>query len=351
MIAGLAFCLLGLAPAPPRAPVNLVRLMDEDPAPTLEAYHLFDDSAVRRPNAGLTPYGLNTPLFSDYAAKQRYLYLPPGLQVKFVNRGPLDFPVGAVLVKTFAYPADFRRPAENLRWIETRLLIHRTSGWAALTYVWNDGQTRAVLKRAGLRVPVEFVDPAGDVRHIDYAVPNVNQCKECHAQSGAITPLGPKARNLNGDYSYDGGGRENQVTHWTRLGLLSGAPAVAGLGRTGRWDDLAAPLNLRARAYLDANCGHCHNREGLASNSGLYLTWEEADRSAFGFRKRPVAAGRGSGDGLFDIEPGHPEASILVYRMGSTEPGVAMPQIGRSMIDKEGLTLIRAYIKAMPPLP
>ena len=65
--------------------------------------------------------------------------------------------------------------------------------------------------------------------------------------------------------------------------------------------------------------------------------------------KRPVAAGRGSGGFLFAIDPGHPETSILAYRMASSEPGVMMPQIGRTVVHEEGLALVRAYIAAMPP--
>jgi hypothetical protein len=108
----------GAAPAP--EPVALAALLADAPAPSLDAYRLFTDAGGRQPNAGLTPYSLNTPLFSDYAEKTRYLYLPPGLKARYRAEGALDLPVGAVLVKTFAYPADFRRPNENVRFLETR---------------------------------------------------------------------------------------------------------------------------------------------------------------------------------------------------------------------------------------
>ena len=340
--------LLGAAPVPQG--VDVARLLQDLPSGVLSDYRLFADAQADTPSLGVTAYSLNTPLFSDYALKDRFVFLPPGTSAKFTTQGAFEFPVGAALIKTFTYPADFRRPQWHLRKIETRLLIHRADGWAALTYVWNAAQTEAVLKRAGLRVPVAFIDATGAAQQIDYAVPNVNQCKECHSQAGAISPIGPKARNLNGDFPY-AEGSENQISHWTRLGLLSGAPQPQTLAHTARWDDAAAPLNLRARAYLDANCGHCHSRQGLASNSGLYLTWEEADRSAFGFRKRPVAAGRGSGNLLYDIDPGHPESSILLYRMASAEPGIMMPQIGRSVVHAEGLALVRDYIRTMAATP
>src|SRR3546814_636528 len=167
---------LGGGPAP--QPVALDALLAKTPAPSLDAYRLFVDAAARHPNAGLTPYALNTPLFSDYAEKTRYLYLPPGTRARYRAQGALDLPVGATLVKTFAYPADFRRPDQNVRFIETRLLIHLKSGWTALAYVWNAEQTKAVLKRAGARVDVGFLDAHGRNVQVDYAVPNANQCKE-----------------------------------------------------------------------------------------------------------------------------------------------------------------------------
>jgi uncharacterized repeat protein (TIGR03806 family) len=344
VVALLGLLLLGAAPAPEQ--VALDQLMREAPAPTLDAYRLFTDAGARTPNAGLTPYTLNTPLFSDYAEKQRFLYLPPGAKARYRPTGVLDLPVGATLVKTFAYPADFRRPSDRLRFVETRLLIHRRSGWIALAYVWDDEQTRAVLKRAGQRLEVSFVDATGEPQRVDYKVPNQNQCKECHSVSGALTPIGPKARNLNGDFPY-ADGTENQLARWTRLGLLAGAPPPRAAPRTAVWGDRHEPLAARARAYLDGNCGHCHNARGAASNSGLFLNLEETRPAVAGLGKRPVAAGRGSGNLLFDIAPGDPDGSIIVHRMASTEPGVMMPELSRSTVHAEGLDLVRAYIASL----
>lgn len=345
-----AILCLGAAPVPAKmAPeaVALDTLLAEAPAPTLADYRLFADAGARQPNAGLTPYALNTPLFSDYAEKSRFLYLPPGAKARYRASGVLDLPVGAALVKTFAYPADFRRPDDRVRYLETRLLIHKRQGWVALTYVWNAEQTQAVLKRAGVRIDVAFTDAEGRARTVDYAVPNQNQCKECHQLGKRLTPIGPKARNLNGVYPY-AEGAENQLARWSRLGLLAGAPEPRAAPRTARWDDPAETLDGRARAYLDANCAHCHNPRGGASNSGLFLTLEETRGPALGLGKRPVAAGRGSGDLKVAIDPGHPDASILPYRMASTEPGVMMPELGRSITHEEGVALIRAWIAAMP---
>lgn len=333
----------GTSPAPPR--VAQEALLAETPARTLDAYRLFD--AAGRPAAELVPFAPATPLFSDYAEKERWLYLPPGTRIDYAPEGPLAFPVGAVLVKTFSYPADLRRPDEDVRRLETRLLIRKPAGWVALAYVWNEAQTEAVLKRAGARIPTGFVGASGTPRQVDYHVPNANQCKECHSRDGVLEPIGPSARNLNVAYPY-ADGRENQLARLTRLGLLSRAPAPASAPRTPVWDDGAEPLERRARAYLDANCGHCHSPTGVADNSGLNLNLEETRASALGVGKAPVAAGRGSGGLAVAIAPGRPEASILVHRMASAEPGVMMPELGRSLVHEEGLALVRAWIAAMP---
>ena len=350
-LAALAAALsLGASPALAAEAVALKALLAAKPAATLDAYRLFTDVGGREPNAGVVPYALNTPLFSDYAAKARFLYLPPGSAARYRPQGVLDLPVGATLIKTFAYPADFRRPDEKVRAVETRLLIHRRSGWVALAYVWNADQTQAVLKRAGKRLDVSFIDGRGQTRQVDYRVPNANQCKECHAVSGALTPIGVKARNLNGVFAYPEG-TENQLTHWTRTGRLAGAPPADKAPRTAIWDNPAEPLEARARAYLDGNCGHCHNPRGMASNTGLNLNLEEGHAARIGVGKRPVAAGQGSGDLEVDLVPGNPDASIIAFRMASTEPGTMMPELGRSLVHDEGLALVRDYIGRMRSAP
>lgn len=345
-----ALALAAAAPAPTSSngAVDVARLQSRTPAPTLDAYRLFTDVGGRTVNAGLTPYALNTPLFSDYAEKYRFVFLPPGAKATYRATGVLDLPVGATLVKTFAYPADMRNPGEKVRFIETRLLIHKASGWVPLTYVWNQDQTQAVLKRAGARVAVKFIDKAGAPVSFSYAVPNLNQCKECHSLGREFVPIGPKARNLNGDFAYPDGA-ENQLAHWTRTGLLKGAPDPKTILATPRWNDASLPVADRARAYLDGNCAHCHNPKAAANNSGLFLNLEQTDAVTRGVGRRPVAAGRASADLDYDIAPGRPDLSIMIHRMESRDPGVMMPELSRSLVDTDGVALIRAYIAGMAP--
>ena len=326
---------------------DLAIILAAQPAPLLSSYRLFRDERADAPNTGVAAYDLATPLFSDYAAKSRYVFMPPGQAARYDGEEVFEFPVGAVLVKTFAYPADPRQPEDNVRKIETRLLIRKADGWTAQTYVWDADGRAARLQLAGAQIPVHFTDAAGETRDITYAVPNKNQCKGCHDREGALTPIGPRARNLNHALAY-GDMSENQIAHWSRTGMLSGAPAPDQAPRAPLFSDPAdGALDARARTYLDVNCAHCHNPRGPANNSGLDLRVDQTDPAHWGLRKRPVAAGRATADMQFAIDPGRPERSILLHRMESTDAGVMMPELGRTVVHREGVDLIRRWIAAM----
>ena len=300
-------------------------------ARTLSEYGFFLDRAGRVPDKRVIAYELNTPLWSDGAEKLRYIYMPDGKVLSDPDDGGLlDLPVGSAIIKTFA-----SGEGEDQRYIETRLLLHRADGWLALPYKWNEEQTEATLALVGARM--ELTRPDGET--ISYQIPNKNQCKNCHQISDVVTPIGPKSRNLS--------------TGWIQAqvdaGRLSALPAVHDTvphwGRRATLSDIEA----LARGYLDVNCAHCHQPGGSASNSGLDLRWEQDDPHAIGIAKPPVAAGRGAGGHKVSIAPGDPDASILVYRMSSTEPGVAMPELGRSTNDPDGIAVVREWIAGMEP--
>ena len=322
-------------------------------------------------NTGVLPYDLNTPLFTDYAHKLRTVWMPAGKPASYSATETFDFPVGTILSKTFYYPRvpggaaasltlrqtyddkqDFAGEGldlDRVRLIETRLLVRRADGWVALPYVWNAEQTEATLARTGDRTELELVSDDGKRQNLAYVVPNENQCASCHVtnvKSKAFQPIGPKARHLNRDYPY-ASGTENQLARLVRAGYLTGAP-VSDLPRAANWRDESATLVARARAYLDVNCAHCHNPTGPANTTALTLNpFVPGDRSV-GVCKPPVAAGKGTGDRLFDIVPGQADASIMIYRMASTEGGVMMPELGRTSVHAEGVALLRQWINAMP---
>ena len=318
-----------------------------------------------RLNAQVLPYDLDTPLFTDYAHKLRTVWMPAGKSARYQAEDAMDFPVGTIISKTFYYPrgegdtvlrsadagpeADGGLAMDKVRLVETRLLVRRESGWIALPYVWDAQQTEARLMRGGDLVALTLAAADGRSEQVDYLVPDANQCAGCHStdlKSKAVFPIGPKARHLNHDFAY-AGGRENQLAHWRKLGYLTGVPA-GELPRNVAWDDPQAPLEARARSYLDINCGHCHSQKGAARTSGMWLDAATVEPLRLGRCKLPIAAGQGTGDRPWDIAPGAPDDSILTYRMQSTDPGTMMPELGRSIVHDEGVELIRQWIAAMP---
>jgi parallel beta-helix repeat protein len=326
---------------------------------SLSAYNLFADQGEPRvgANAGIH-YELITPLFTDYAQKYRFIFVPGGKQAAYNSRDTLDFPVGTIIAKTFTMPRDFLNEAAGEELIETRLLIHRKEGWKALPYIWREDRSDADLALAGGTRSLSWIHKDGSSRSTDYVIPDANSCKNCHsiarAESGSgvnmetvIAPIGPKARFLNMDNQYEGKA-VNQLAYMEQEGVLAGLPDdLSSIDTVPHWEDTAADLQNRAKGYLDSNCAHCHNPGGFASNSGLFMEyWREVD-TQYGICKTPVAAGAGSGGLKHAIEPGDAAASITTFRMDSNEPDVRMPEIGRSVIHEEGVALVREWINSL----
>jgi hypothetical protein len=184
----------------------------------------------------------------------------------------------------------------------------------------------------------------GRIEDFVYLTPDQNQCAGCHATNAstrALSPIGLAARHLNKPSAPDEGG---QLQRLVALGLLDRAPADAPANAD--WRDETAPLDARARAYLDINCSHCHSDVGPADTSGLDLRAGAAG-PALGLCKSPVAAGAGSGGRPFDIAPGEPEQSIFPFRLRSTKPGEMMPELGRALSHEEGADLIEEWISSL----
>jgi uncharacterized repeat protein (TIGR03806 family) len=324
--------------ASPPPDVNDALIVGDTLPAKLSEFNLLSGPYGRTPNGRVTSYTLNTPLFSDYAEKFRFAYVPRGKKIGWRDDGVLDFPVGSVLVKSFGYPADMRKPDKNVRILETRLLVHRASGWVAMPYVWNADGSDAMLQRAGKRIDVKWVHGDGTPRAISYSVPNVNQCKGCHVDDqGKMGLIGPKARNLDNGV---------QLQTLQKAGLID---RISGkVARLPVWNDpKTGNVESRARAYLDVNCAHCHNRSGPADSSGLWLGWHEKAGPNLGIGKRPTAAGRGSGGLEFAIAPAKPDQSYLLYRMKSLDSGIAMPELGRATVHEEGVALLSQWIAEM----
>lgn len=361
-----------------------VQPFDEDHTPeTLSQWRLF----IRQKNklilnSGVTPYVLKDSLFTDYAQKFRTVWLPVESKAQLKEDGHIEFPIGTIISKTFYYPLNHEQQAllrepdqwqqevptaislDNIRLLETRLLIHQQTGWQALPYVWNEEQTEAYLALSGDWINLSAVhddtynkataqsnnrqgnNPQAQI--VDYIVPDANQCSGCHAvdhSAGEPIPIGPKARHLNLSLETDKTSI-HQLEYWHEQGLLASIPQTIQAKHQDQTNTIPT-LADKARAYLDINCGHCHNKTGAADTSGLFLDIHTGYSRALGLCKPPVAAGKGSGNLQYAIVPGDPEHSILVYRMNSLNPAEMMPELGRSLVHQEGVQLIQQWISHM----
>lgn len=357
----LAAALLGACQGPPSVQV---------PSPDAYPQRLSEWGLLQRRGdalvlgRGVTPYDVNTPLFSDYALKLRTYYLPDGEKMTYRNRGSFEFPVGSVISKTFFYPLKDASARDGVieawqgwngdaasldlgdyRLVETRLLVRRPEGWDALPYVW-DGDD-AYLRITGALLPMR-IEAGGDLLDLPYVVPARSECAGCHATdhtAGKLTLIGFRARHVNRRYP---GSSRNQLSEWAERGRLADLPDIDEVPRNAVWNDPGAPLADRARAYLDSNCGHCHNPAGAADTSGLWLDAHTTDFRHLGFCKPPIAAGKGTGGRRFAIMPGAPDQSILIYRLQTDDPASRMPEAGRALTHREGVELMQHWVESLP---
>ena len=316
---------------------------------------LFASTKDNVPAKGLIPYSVNAPLWSDHAEKERFLALPGDSQIEFDDvvypHGPAysdlgwRFPDGAVLVKTFSLGS---------RRLETRILQHRkmpgnddeygAQYWFGYTYVWNDEQTDAeLLSPAGLDREFTVPDPAspGGVRRQTWHFPSRAECTLCHTMAAKYA-LGVTTLQMNKDHDY-GGTLANQLATLEHLGVfkekLSKRPEE--LPSLVDYRDAAQDRHLRARAYLHANCAHCHRKWG-GGNAEFELQ-----------ASIPLAATKAvdtpPGQGAFNlrdpkiIAPGDPDRSLILHRLQLTTLG-RMPHVATSVVDRQAAQLIREWL-------
>ena len=278
----------------------------------LSEWGLFTVDAGRlRPAPGVVPYELNTTLFSDYADKSRTVWMPHGQAAAYRAEGAFEYPVGTILTKTFSF---IRRDGAP-RLVETRIIVRRASGWAALEYVWNQEQTDARLDVAPRPAVVTRLVAEGKTETFNYVMPNGNQCSACHdgGTAGAV-PLGPTARNLN---------RGDQLARWSAMGYLTGVPAAPP--KAPAWDDPASgSVGERAREYLDVNCASCHRPGTKAARNGVLLRASDPD-------------------------PDGCQGGAIADRMATMDPEKKMPLIGHDVVHREAVSLIRDWAATLKP--
>ncbi len=339
------------------------------PYPKLSDYKFFSgDMKEQKPALNVLPYRPSSPLFTAYAHKKRFVWMPVGTKATYNGDGNiLELPVGAVLIKTFYYDnVQNVTPVGATRIVETRIMIRKSDGWIFADYVWNTEQTEAYFDLAGSITPITWKDDNDVIQSADYKIPTEVQCIVCHKSqhledNGTLTtkhiPIGIKPQNLNWNYNYPTGPK-NQLTQWIDKGYLKNNFSLPSAANTAiDYNDVTKSLELRARSYFDSNCSHCHmndrhcdyrpmrfafNETGLPNGQGLTnmgVCVPTQDMQDFPSALSTI------------VKPGNIERSMLYYRLNTTDESYRMPLHGRTMIHTEGVALIEQWINSMTDCP
>jgi uncharacterized repeat protein (TIGR03806 family) len=311
-----------------------------------QAFSMLDPLTV---SAGILPYTVQTPLWSDGARKQRWLALPSGSHIDFAETGAWAFPEGTVFIKHFGMALDERSPEDVTR-LETRFLVAAPDGsYYGLVYQWDEDQSDARLLLDGGEETLEIVQADGSVREQRYTYPSQSACGACHWE-GAGFVMGVRTAQLNGDHDYAGNGEGtgafNQLATWESLGVF-GAPVgdkpLDEYERLAPLSDDNASLETRVRSYWDANCSSCHNDASpIPSWDARFSTPLEDQRVLL---VDPYTGVRP--DGVRLITPGEPEKSLIYLRSASAQPGVRMPPMLKNRVDERYVALLGEWITSL----
>lgn len=281
-------------------------------------------------------YALNSELFTDFAQKYRYIFIPDQTRAQYMQSTKIEYPTGTTMVKIFSYNEDI---------LEIRLAIKREHGWIFLPYIWSEQHQDAFFSFEGITTTYQH-EEFGSIR---YNIPSHSQCQTCHkiqTQSGEtqLTVIGPKPQNLNRNIATNQG-FINQLEDWQQQNLLTHLPDTDTIDTAPNWQDESFSLKKRAKAYLDINCAHCHQPGGDADLSGLSL---EYNRKNIDYSHGVCNSSHGWRGGGFDIWPSKGSVSSIPIRMRHSEAKDRMPPIGRSLVHEQAAKLIEEWIDSMP---
>lgn len=331
-----AILLLSLA-ACHHLPDEVVLYVEHEPLSTLSQYGFFKSPVeLLVPNAGVMEYKLVNTMFSDYAQKRSFVYLPENKKCDVDTNGNVALPEGSCLINCVYYPNNESDNTWGNLMVETQLLMRKKDGWVAYNYVWNQDQSDAVLQNIGSEKQIEYKRVDGSMFKVDFLIAGKNQCRSCHNKKSKTVPIGfSNVRHL--------------VLSDSLKEMFNHSDLIAHQQPHTNWQDKTATLENRVRGYLHMNCAHCHSEDGPAAMSGLYLTYDNYNMEHYGVCKSPPSSGKGSCNLSFDIVPGSPGHSIMVCRMASNDLETKMPELGRTVSHTEGVKLIIEWIQSMEP--
>jgi hypothetical protein len=308
----------------------------------------FSNLSSLTPNAGLVPYTVNSPFWSDGAAKQRWIGLPydgtsNSPTIGFAPTGRWTFPNGTVFVKHFELVVNEQTGAT--RRLETRILVRDVDGGIyGTSYRWRVNLSDADIVPSAQEETIQIIGPDGvTTRNQTYFYPGQSDCLRCHNDVGTGEPqgtglvLGIKTRQLNGNFTYTSTGRtDNQIHTWNHLGMLSAGvpdqtsyPQYDKLVQVG---DTNATLEHRIRSYLDSNCSHCHRPNGEGPLFDARFDTPILNQNLIG----------DGTNGSMALVRYNISASRIHFRDASTS--MPMPPLGRKVPHQEALTTYAAWV-------
>ncbi|MBX3189453.1 MAG: PQQ-dependent sugar dehydrogenase [Labilithrix sp.] len=308
----------------------------------LSATGLFASLATLEPAASVVPFDVRSPLYSDGAAKTRFVYVPGGASGTVAADGTITLPSGSLLIKHFELPPS-AQPVGRTRRLETRVLAVGTGTVYGVTYRWNAAGTDADLVYEGVDETIADAVPA---QSITWHYPSIGECWTCHRSDRRV--LGFRGEQLNFPLPSGAG----QLAHLASRGVLSAATIGASPPGLPSPSDGAASIDARAGAYFAANCAHCHRPPvtflGDVSWNGLPGV-APAQRQLVNapHHNAPMAIALGLGNAPL-VSPRNPNGSILLARMKTTDRDLAMPPVGRTRVDPVGVSVVEAWINALP---
>ena len=315
---------------------------NNNPHYKLSEYNFFEGNLRELiPTYGVIPYDLISPLFTDYAKKKRFIWIPNGVTANYVNdHTPIDFPEGTILIKNFYY--NTIQPNNTTKIIETRLMFKKADGWDFANYVWNDEQTEAFFTNQPSTTNITWLE-GESLKSTNYRIPSRAECFTCHNQLDNPTPIGTKPQNLNKDYQYNDG-VINQIRYLKQRGYFN-PNFPEDINSSISWNDNTQPIEARVRSYLDINCAHCHSDDGHCNYRPMRFEYQLTNNTEnIGVCVEPDTQFIPNS---YIVTPNNIELSILHFRISTTDESFRMPLLGRTINHVEGIALVEEWINSL----
>jgi glucose/arabinose dehydrogenase len=317
--------------------------------PTLADTGAFTNLTTLAPAAGVVPYDINVPFWSDNAIKSRWFSLPDtNLTIGFNATGNWSFPTGSVWIKHFELELTNGVAASRKR-IETRFIVRNTNGVYGITYRWDSPTNATLVPEAGTNETFSIND-GGTIRTQVWHYPSRAECLTCHTPAGGYA-LGFNTAQLNRNQTYSAV-TTNQIAALNAAGYFS-SPVTnnpATLLALAAATNTAFSLEFRARSFFAANCVQCHQPGGPDGRA----TWDArfTTPTAAANLINTIPANNFGSVSNFIIAPQSPSNSVLLARISTRDlgslPSIQMPPLASNLTNASAVQLITDWINSLP---